>query len=67
MAAGPYLAILPHSMLHFSAQRLALRVLPVDIPVVPRPVGIVRLKNRTVSAAAQVFIERAREVAGQLR
>jgi hypothetical protein len=53
-------------MLHFSAKRLGLKILPVDLPFKAWPVGIVTLKNRTLSPAAQLFIECAREVARPL-
>jgi len=62
LATGRFLAILPAVMLHFSAQRLGLKILSVDLPFKPWPVGIVTLKNRTLSPAAQLFIECAREV-----
>jgi DNA-binding transcriptional LysR family regulator len=67
MVAGPYLAILPTSMLHFSAKRLSLTVVPVNLPIAPWPVGLVRLKDRIISPVAQVFIECAREVAKTLK
>jgi hypothetical protein len=41
-------------------------VLPVDPGIRPEPVGISTLKNRTISPAAQIFIECAREVAKPL-
>ena len=63
MADGPYLAILPTSMLHFSARRFSLKVVPVHLPIAPWPVGLVRLKDRIISPVAQVFIECTREVA----
>jgi DNA-binding transcriptional LysR family regulator len=62
IASGPFLAILPGSMLRFAPNRAALKVLPVELPIPPWPTGIVRLKNRTVSPAAKLFIECAREV-----
>jgi DNA-binding transcriptional LysR family regulator len=62
IASGPFLAILPGSMLRFAPNRAALTVLPVELPIPPWPTGIVRLKNRTVSPAAKLFIECAREV-----
>ena len=67
MFAGPYLTILPTSMLHFSAKRLSLKVVPVNLSIAPWPVGVVRLKNRIISPVAQVFIECAREVATTLK
>jgi hypothetical protein len=35
--------------------------LPVKLRVAPDPVGIVTLNNRSLSPAAQMFIERVRE------
>ena len=63
VAKGSYLAICPGSLLHFSAKRLGLKALPVDLPIDPWPVAIITLKNRTISPVAQLFIECAREVA----
>jgi hypothetical protein len=37
-----------------------------QLPFKPWPIGIVTLKNRTLSPAAQLFIECAREVARPL-
>jgi DNA-binding transcriptional LysR family regulator len=33
------------------------KVLPVDLPVQPWPIAIVTLKNRTLTAVAQLFID----------
>ena len=65
MAKG-YLAIWPGSMLHFSAKRLGLKALPVDLPMHPWPVAIMTLKHRTISPVARLFIECVREAAGPL-
>jgi DNA-binding transcriptional LysR family regulator len=62
IASGPFLAILPGSMLRFAPNRAALKELAVELPIPPWPTGIMRLKNRTVSPAAKLFIECAREV-----
>jgi DNA-binding transcriptional LysR family regulator len=62
LPTGRYLAYLPDSFMHFGAMRASFKVLPVDFPVTPRPVGIVTLKNRTLNPAAQLFIGCAREV-----
>jgi DNA-binding transcriptional LysR family regulator len=62
LPTGRYLAYLPESFMHFGAMRSSFKVLPVDFPVTPRPVGIVTLKNRTLNPAAQLFISCAREV-----
>ena len=66
MAHGPFLAIFPRSLLHFSADRMAVKVLPVELPGPPPPVGITTLKNRVLNPVAQLFIARARGVAKPL-
>jgi DNA-binding transcriptional LysR family regulator len=66
VATGRYLGILSGSMLRFCGKRLSLKILPIDLPMQPRPVGIVTLKNRTFSPVAKLFIECAREVARPL-
>jgi DNA-binding transcriptional LysR family regulator len=66
IATGRFLGILPAVMLHFSAKRLGLKILPVDLPFPRWPVGIVTLKNRTLSPVAQLFIVCARKVAAPL-
>jgi DNA-binding transcriptional LysR family regulator len=66
VGTGRFLTILPGSFLRFSGKRLELKVLPVELPVPPRPVGIVTLKNRTVSPLATLFIECARNLSKPL-
>jgi hypothetical protein len=46
--------------------RTELKVLPVRQALTRVPVGIVTLKNRTLSPLAQLFIDDAREVAKPL-
>jgi LysR family pca operon transcriptional activator len=58
-----FLGILPRSVLHFCAKSLQLKTLSVGLAIQPYPVGIVTLKNRTLSPVAQVFIDNAIEVA----
>jgi DNA-binding transcriptional LysR family regulator len=66
VAAGRFITLLPSSLLRLAAERLSLKILPVDLPSLPRPVGIVTVKNRTLSPFAERFIECAREVAKSL-
>jgi len=66
LGTGRFLSVLPGSFLTFNGQRLGIKVLPIELPIPPRPVGIVTLKNRTVSPLAALFINRAREVARPL-
>jgi DNA-binding transcriptional LysR family regulator len=66
LATGRFLAVLPQSVLHFSIQRSTIKILPVKLAAPPRPVGIVTLRNRTLSPPAQLFIDCVREVARPL-
>jgi DNA-binding transcriptional LysR family regulator len=66
LATGRFLSIFPASALRFPTRHLELKVLPVELPVARVPIGIVTLKNRTLSPVAQLFIEHAREVAKPL-
>jgi DNA-binding transcriptional LysR family regulator len=63
---GPFLGAFPASLLRFGANLPELKVLPVDLPVAPWPVGIMTLKNRTLTPAVKLFIDCAREVARPL-
>jgi len=54
------------SVLRFNADRFSLKVLPVDFAVRPWQVGIVILKNRTVSPAVHAFLDCVRAVASSL-
>jgi DNA-binding transcriptional LysR family regulator len=59
---GPFLGTVPASLLRFGANLPYLKVLPVTLPIPPWPVGIMSLKNRTLTPVIQLFIECAREV-----
>jgi DNA-binding transcriptional LysR family regulator len=66
LATGRFLTILPASALRFPTRHPELKILPVKLPMARVPVGIVTLKNRTLSPVARVFVEQAREVAKPL-
>ncbi len=66
LATGRFLTMCSSFMLRFPPRRSVIKVLPIELPVAPVPVGIVTLKNRTLSPVAQLFIEHAREVAKPL-
>jgi len=66
LATGRFLSVLSASTLKFSGTRLGLKTLSVDLPIRHGPVGVVTLKNRTLSPMAQLFIDCAREVARPL-
>jgi DNA-binding transcriptional LysR family regulator len=61
VASGRFLAMLPMSVLRFGGKRASIKVLPVELPQVPRPVGIATVKGRTLSPVVQLFLDCARE------
>ena len=63
LASGRFLTVLPASVLKLAGADQEIKALPVDIPKAGRPVGILTLKNRTLSPVTQLFIRCAREVA----
>jgi DNA-binding transcriptional LysR family regulator len=66
LATNRYLTILPESVLWFPATHPRIRMVPVALPLRPMPIGIITLKSRMLSPAAQLFIDTAREVAKPL-
>jgi DNA-binding transcriptional LysR family regulator len=66
LATGRFLTIIPSSVLKFSINNPVLKRLPVELPTTRRPVGIITLKNRTITPSTQLFIDCAREVAKTL-
>lgn len=64
LASGRYLTALPISILHYSEMQL--RRLAVKYPARPRAVGIVTLKNRSLTPLAQRFIDCAHLLAKPL-
>lgn len=65
-ATGRFLAVVPVGSLRFRSKDPAIKLLPVDLPNTKGRIGIVTLKNRTLSPLAKLFIECAREVAKPL-
>jgi len=64
VARGDFLSAFPMDLLgRFSS----VRALPIDLGLRPRPVAIVTLKNRTLSPAAELFIDCIRSVASRDR
>ena len=66
LGTGRYLAVHPESVLKFPAKHPFIRKLPIELPVVSGPIGMLTLKNRVLSPAAQRFVECVREVAKPL-
>jgi molybdate transport repressor ModE-like protein len=63
VASGRFVAMLPRSLMQFGGRNWPLKILPIKVPAKPRPVAIMRLKNRTLSPVARVFVDCARTVA----
>lgn len=63
LATNEFITVMPRSALHLNAERFAMQVLPVDLPIRPWPVAIVTLKNRTLSPIALLFIDHLRAFA----
>ena len=66
LSTGRYLTMLPVSMLHLAAH-LPVKLVPVRSPQDHRPTAIMTLKNRTVGALTERFIECARETVKTLK
>ena len=66
VASGPFLGLLPGSLLRFGTNLPRLKILPVKLSMPPLPVGIMTLKNRTISPVVRLFIDHARELARPL-
>lgn len=62
LATGRFLTVLPGFMLKVRRRNLALKALPVALPNAPMPIGLVTLKNRTLTPLAQLFIENVRDL-----
>src|SRR5262249_1274214 len=66
LETGRFLSIFSKSRLTLPRERPHLKVLPVEGPLPSRPVGLLYLKNRTLSPATQLFFQHAREIAKPL-
>jgi DNA-binding transcriptional LysR family regulator len=64
LATGRFLTIFPDSTI--STMPPDFKVLPIELSLASVPIGLVTLKNRTLSPVAKLFIEYAREVAKSL-
>jgi DNA-binding transcriptional LysR family regulator len=66
VASGPFLGFLAVSVLRFGTNLPPLKILPVKLSMPPLPVGVMTLKNRTISPVARLFIDHVRELARPL-
>jgi hypothetical protein len=63
VAKGRFLTIASETVLRFGGWESAIRVLPIDLATKAGAVGIIKLKNRTLTPVAKLFMDCAREVA----
>lgn len=63
VAAGRFLTVLPRSLLTFPAKHPLIKALRLALPIESGPIGIFTVNTRSLSSAAQLFIQHAREVA----
>ena len=67
LASGRFITMAQGSVVRFSGKNFELKVLPIQLSLTRRPIGIITLKNRTLSPIAQLFIKAAHDVAKGLR
>jgi DNA-binding transcriptional LysR family regulator len=60
LATGRFLTVLPSFMLRVRDQRLRLKALPVVLPNAPMPIGLITVRNRTLTPTTQLFIDTIR-------
>lgn len=63
LATNRYLTILPESVLRFPTIDPRIKLVSVKLPLRRMPIGVITLKNRALSPAAQLFIDCALEIA----
>ncbi len=66
VALGHHLCVLPSSMLRFGHARNAVKALAVKLPPRDSAIGVLTVKNRTLSPMAERFLDIARQVAATL-
>jgi DNA-binding transcriptional LysR family regulator len=62
VATGDFLSVTSVSRLKLSGKRLGLRPLKANLAIPPSHVGLVTLRGRMISPAAQLFIDTARKI-----
>jgi DNA-binding transcriptional LysR family regulator len=61
---GRWLGLVPGSALRFGGNGMRIKALPIPTSLPPAPVGVITVKDRTITPLAERFIECARKVAG---
>jgi DNA-binding transcriptional LysR family regulator len=67
LEGGPFVSLLPASILPSMIQHSSLRIIPVDLPALIGPVGIIKLRNRALSPLAMKFLDYARTIAREMQ
>jgi DNA-binding transcriptional LysR family regulator len=65
IATGRFVSVFPASVLRSAVAQMSFKVLPIRFKVKAPPIVSIRLKNRTVSPATELFMEHLRAVANQ--
>ena len=66
LATGRFLTVLPGFMVKLPHRGLSLKALPVSLTNSRMPIGIITLKDRSLTPPVQLFIDRLREYARPL-
>jgi DNA-binding transcriptional LysR family regulator len=62
LETGRFLTILPSFTLTLAGKSSPLRALPLELPKTRRAIGVVKLKNRSLSPLGELFLDRVRAV-----
>jgi DNA-binding transcriptional LysR family regulator len=66
LATGRFLTVQPGFMLNVPSRLPPLKALPVELPNKPMPIGLITLKDRTLTPIAKMFIDNVRAIAVHL-
>jgi DNA-binding transcriptional LysR family regulator len=62
LATGRFITVMADSVLRGVAKQLSFKILPITLRVKSLPIAVVRLKKRTLSPVAQLFLDHLRAV-----
>jgi DNA-binding transcriptional LysR family regulator len=63
---GPYITLVPASLLKINAATIGLKRLPLRLPMSPLPAVMITLRNRTLSKTVELFLDCVRDVAKKI-
>lgn len=67
LTTGRFLTVQPGFLSRLPGRHPSVVALSVELPTTRRPIGIITLKNRTLSPLAQLFLDRVRSIVKPLR